>query len=111
MSNALMSIELMTCIAAISLAPAEARAQDRPDCPGKIICPVTGDLVCKDRCPLGENEAVRTPQCCAADAPAVSPGMVSLQDRDGNRRLARNPTSVGINSTDSTVSSRANFAS
>ena len=63
MSNALMSIELMTCIAAISLAPAEARAQDRPDCPGKIICPLTGDLVCKDRCPPGENEAARTLGC------------------------------------------------
>lgn len=23
-------------------------------CPGTIICPVTGDEVCKDRCPLGE---------------------------------------------------------
>ena len=83
MPNALMSIELMTCIAAISLAPAEARAQDRPDCPGRIICPSTGDLVCNDRCPLGENEAARTPQCCAADAPEVSPGMVSGQDQDG----------------------------
>ncbi|MEE8153401.1 MAG: cation transporter [Phycisphaerales bacterium] len=83
MSNALMSIELMTCIAAISLAPAAARAQDRPDCPGKIICPLTGDLVCKDRCPLGVNGAALTELCCAADAPAVSPGMVSLQDKDG----------------------------
>ncbi|RJP33582.1 MAG: hypothetical protein C4547_12055 [Phycisphaerales bacterium] len=24
---------------------------DRPDCPGKIVCPLTGELVCKDRCP------------------------------------------------------------
>ena len=23
----------------------------RSDCPGKIICPFTGDLVCRDRCP------------------------------------------------------------
>ena len=83
MSNALMSIELMTCIAAISLAPTEARAQGRPDCPGRIICPLTGDLVCKERCPLGENEAARTLGCCAADAPEVSPGMVSGQDEDG----------------------------
>ena len=83
MSNALMSIELMTCIAAISLAPVEARAQDRPDCPGKIICPLTGDLVCKDRCPLGKNDGASAPLCCVADAPEVSPGMVSLQDEDG----------------------------
>jgi hypothetical protein len=29
---------------------------NRPDCPGRIVCPLTGDLVCKDRCPL-ENKA------------------------------------------------------
>jgi copper chaperone CopZ len=78
-----MLIELMTCIVAISLVPAEARAQDRPDCPGKIICPLTGDLVCKDRCPLGVNEAARTLVCCATDAPEVAPGMVSGQDQAG----------------------------
>jgi hypothetical protein len=26
---------------------------DRPDCPGRIECPLTGELVCADRCPLG----------------------------------------------------------
>ncbi len=31
--------------------------QDRPDCPGKIECPLTGDLVCRDRCPLGAEKA------------------------------------------------------
>gem|GEM_PF-4703935 len=25
--------------------------QNRPDCPGRIPCPITGKLVCKDRCP------------------------------------------------------------
>ncbi len=25
--------------------------KNRPDCPGRIICPITGKLVCKDRCP------------------------------------------------------------
>ncbi len=28
--------------------------QNRPDCPGRIVCPITGKLVCKDRCPLGD---------------------------------------------------------
>lgn len=27
----------------------------RPDCPGKIECALTGELVCRDRCPLGSN--------------------------------------------------------
>ncbi len=30
---------------------------DRPDCPGRIVCPLTGKLVCKDRCPLGAKTA------------------------------------------------------
>jgi len=33
-----------------------ARDANRPDCPGQIVCPQTGKLVCKDRCPLnGSN--------------------------------------------------------
>jgi hypothetical protein len=35
---------------------------ERPDCPGKIVCPLTGQLVCKDRCPL--NTASEKPPCC-----------------------------------------------
>lgn len=30
---------------------------DRPDCPGRIVCPLTGKLVCKDRCPAQKNGA------------------------------------------------------
>ena len=29
----------------------------RADCPGKIECPLTGELVCKDKCPLGTKTA------------------------------------------------------
>ena len=39
----------------------------RPDCPGTIVCPLTGEAVCKDRCPLGAtaaDEAVPLPACC-----------------------------------------------
>ena len=28
---------------------------NRPDCPGRIVCPLTGELVCKDRCPLDKS--------------------------------------------------------
>lgn len=31
--------------------------QNRPDCPGQVVCPLTGKLVCKDRCPLGGTAA------------------------------------------------------
>ena len=38
----------------------------RPDCPGKIVCPLTGELVCEDRCPLGEGQikVQATPRSC-----------------------------------------------
>ena len=29
--------------------------QNRPDCPGQVVCPLTGQLVCKDRCPVGDT--------------------------------------------------------
>lgn len=43
----------------------------RSDCPGKIVCPLTGELVCKDRCPLdadkaGQQDADSLPACCRA---------------------------------------------
>jgi hypothetical protein len=28
---------------------------NRPDCPGRILCPLTGELVCKDRCPMEKS--------------------------------------------------------
>lgn len=30
---------------------------DRQDCPGRIVCPINGKLVCIDRCPLGASDA------------------------------------------------------
>ena len=49
-----------------------ARAQ-RPDCPGKIVCPLTGELVCIDRCPAEAGAkgdvklaAMQPGSCCAA---------------------------------------------
>jgi hypothetical protein len=32
----------------------------RPDCPGRIECPLTGELICRDRCPIGEQAAADT---------------------------------------------------
>lgn len=49
---------------------------ERPDCPGKIICPITGELVCIDRCPAQEQSAAAPQQaqnepakCCCCDEP------------------------------------------
>jgi len=53
---------IATTIAATSLGAIGlvSQEQDRPDCPGKIVCPITGELVCRDRCPLGEQAATDT---------------------------------------------------
>ncbi|MFQ5495880.1 MAG: hypothetical protein ACE5EX_10920 [Phycisphaerae bacterium] len=32
---------------------------NRPDCPGRITCPQTGEPVCLDRCPLGAKGVTR----------------------------------------------------
>ena len=39
---------------------------ERWDCPGKIECPLTGDVVCADRCPLSEviDEPEQAESCC-----------------------------------------------
>ncbi len=34
---------------------------ERTDCPGKIICPATGELVCRDKCPLIDAGRVDCP--------------------------------------------------
>ena len=38
----------------------------RPDCPGQVVCPLTGELVCRDRCPAAaaSADAADVPSCC-----------------------------------------------
>lgn len=68
MRKRIIPITMLLAIGAGVSAYAAANARsERPDCPGKIVCPLTGDLVCKDRCPLGEQDvADKTdlPACC-----------------------------------------------
>lgn len=35
---------------------------NRPDCPGKIGCPITGEMICKDQCPVGDIDDAA--ECC-----------------------------------------------
>ena len=48
-----------------ALTYALASGEKREDCPGKIICPLTGQEICKDQCPLG-SKAV-TPYCSSGE--------------------------------------------
>lgn len=45
-----------------------AVSSERTDCPGKIICPLTGELICKDRCPANAADSnvadAAVPPCC-----------------------------------------------
>ena len=45
-------------VAAYSLAFASTQ---RAECPGKVICPLTGEQVCKDQCPLLDPERADCP--------------------------------------------------
>ncbi len=38
----------------------------RADCPGTIVCPLTGETVCGDRCPLNakQDETAAGSTCC-----------------------------------------------
>lgn len=48
--------------------------QRRADCPGRIECPISGELVCKDRCPV-QNSAEQT--AAVEETPACCKGRVS----------------------------------
>ncbi len=40
------------------LVTTQAADPTRPDCPGTIECPLTGEVICADRCPA------QKPPCC-----------------------------------------------
>lgn len=59
----------LCCCVITGSACGQAYAQDRPDCPGKVICRWTGGVVCNDRCPVGPAESLSE----------VSPTMISQE--------------------------------
>ncbi len=59
------------CVTALA---ASSTVRPRPDCPGKVVCPLTGDLVCADRCPL------RTDTTKNNDRPPVVPSCCRLRN-------------------------------
>jgi hypothetical protein len=47
---------------ALATAGAFARAaSERAECPGKINCPVTGEIICRDQCPTIDTNRVDCP--------------------------------------------------
>lgn len=66
---ALLTASVLLAVAAV--APTGQSDSSRPDCPGKITCPLTGAEVCRDRCPLQQSLALE-PNGETSSAPAKS---------------------------------------
>jgi hypothetical protein len=64
---------------------------DRPDCPGQITCPLTGQLVCRDQCPL--LDAGRTD--CPGRVICAQTGQLVCSDLCPLGRSAARPASDG----------------
>lgn len=47
----LLSIALLAVGGVAALGTLSSATSERADCPGKIVCPLTGELVCRDQCP------------------------------------------------------------
>ena len=54
MKRAVFSLTAVAVVGLIVAAAGAAAGLQRTDCPGKVICPLTGDEVCKDQCPLAD---------------------------------------------------------
>jgi len=59
-------VALVGLVAAYPLAKANTNTE-RSDCPGKVVCPLTGEEVCRDRCPLAATAEKTDPT--RADCP------------------------------------------
>lgn len=67
MLNLVLSIAFVVASGVSAAANLDSSSTDRIDCPGKIVCPLTGDLVCSDRCPLDAEQIQQrpaVPSCC-----------------------------------------------
>ena len=67
----IMTMTAGTLIAgAAAVAVNRTSSAERDDCPGKIICPATGELICADQCPLDAAAVslpiAAEPECCSA---------------------------------------------
>ncbi len=67
MMKRIVPVAVLLALGAGITAFATSDRAERPDCPGKIVCPLTGEPVCQDRCPLGATateEVTGLPACC-----------------------------------------------
>lgn len=53
----------------------------RSDCPGKFVCPLTGNEVCKDRCPLSAKKTDSTRADCPGQIECPLTGELICRDK------------------------------
>ena len=51
-SKLLLTLAAVAILSGAAYSTSLATMGERSDCPGKITCPIDGEKVCKDRCPL-----------------------------------------------------------
>lgn len=63
----LLSLAIAVALGVSAAYPLAFASGGRSDCPGKIVCPITGEMVCSDQCPVGSSAAndVAGASCCA----------------------------------------------
>jgi len=71
----------------------------RPDCPGKIVCPLTGQQVCVDRCPadpthLSAVASKAADELCGGACPAPTPKPDKPKGQADERSAATVPASL-----------------
>lgn len=67
--------------AAYPLAQANGSKETRSDCPGKVVCPLTGVEVCKDRCPLAAKKTGLTRADCPGQVECPLSGELVCRDK------------------------------
>ena len=55
MKRWLLSLSIVLALGAIVAVAGAATGFHRSDCPGKVVCPLTGNEVCRDKCPLADE--------------------------------------------------------
>jgi hypothetical protein len=53
----------------------------RSDCPGKVVCPLTGEEVCKDECPLAAKKSGTTWADCPGQIECPLTGDLVCRDQ------------------------------
>ncbi len=67
MKRWLQSLAAVAVLCTIVAVAGATMVTSRSDCPGKVVCPLTGNEVCRDQCPLeaeAPEESDETPACC-----------------------------------------------